>query len=144
MCDRSKQRLAGESYLRRLRQCRNLTILRVEELLATVQARATVEDRYLDGQAALFPDVASAFEKQLRASQKLAVMATHLAELDGIEPPEPADPEAVGLRVGQLVADLVEPAKSEALDKLGEGRSAFDIANAWLRQKFAVAAVPEP
>jgi hypothetical protein len=94
----------------------------VEELLATVQARATVEDRYLDGQAALFPDVASAFEKQLRASQELAVMATHLAELDGVERAEPDDPQAVGLRAGQLIANLVEPAKAEALDKLGKGR----------------------
>jgi hypothetical protein len=38
----------------------------------------------------------------------------------------------------------VEPAKSTALEKLGEGRPAFDIANAWLRTKFAVATTPVP
>jgi hypothetical protein len=37
----------------------------------------------------------------------------------------------------ELVADLVEPAKASALEKLGEGKQAFGIANAWLRNKFA-------
>ena len=69
-------------------------------------------------------------------------MAMHLAELDGVEPLKPDDPEVVTLRASQLVADLVEPAKSTALEKLGEGRPAFDIANAWLRTKFAVATPP--
>jgi hypothetical protein len=36
------------------------------------------------------------------------------------------------------MADLVEPAKSTALEKLGEGRAAFNIANAWLRTKMGV------
>ena len=36
-----------------------------------------------------------------------------------------------------MVADLVEPAKSEALDKLGEGRQLLDIAAAWGRAKPA-------
>ena len=137
LCDRRKERLADESYLRRLAQCRGLTIQRVNELLATREARSTVEARYLDGHGALFPDIAAAFDQQLRRSQELAVTAMHLAELDGVEPPEPDDPETVTLRASQLVADLVEPAKSTALEKLGEGMPAFDIANAWLRTKLA-------
>jgi hypothetical protein len=116
----------------------------VDDLLATQEARSTVEARYLDRHSALFPDIVTAFDKQLRASQELAVMAMHLAELDGLAPAEPDAPDAVTVRASQLVADLVEPAKSTALEKLGEGRPAFDIANAWLRQKFGVAAVPEP
>jgi hypothetical protein len=144
LTDQSKQRLADESYLHRLGECRDLTALRVNELLATAEARSSVEARYLDGHSALFPDVASAFDEQLRRSQELAVMAMHLTELDGLAPAEPDDPGAVTVRASQLVADLVEPAKSMALEKLGEGRPALDIANAWLRQKFAVAAVPEP
>src|ERR1035437_3566795 len=144
VCDQSKERLADESHLHRLGQCRDLTILRVNELVSTAEARSTVEARYLDGHAALFPDIEAAFDQQLRASQELAVMAMHLAELDGVEPAEPDDPEAVTLRASQLVADLVEPAKSTALEKLGEGRPAFDIANAWLRTKFAVATTPVP
>jgi hypothetical protein len=35
------------------------------------------------------------------------------------------------------MADLVEPAKSTALEKLGEGRRAFGIANASVRTKLA-------
>jgi hypothetical protein len=108
----------------------------VNELLAWREARSSVEARYLDGHAALFPDVAAAFEEQLRTSQEIAVMAMHAAELDGIEPAQPDDPDAIQVRAGQLVADLVEPAKSETLDKLGEGRQAFDIAAGWVRAKL--------
>jgi len=64
-------------------------------------------------------------------------MAVRAAELDGVEPAPPEDPDALTLRAGQLVADLVEPAKSETLDKLGEGRQAFDIAAGWVRAKMA-------
>jgi hypothetical protein len=132
---------ADESHLHRLAQCRDLTLQRVDELLATQEARSTVEARYLEGHPALFPDVATAFDKQLRASQELAVMAMRCAELDGVPPAAPEDPEASNLRASQIVADLVEPAKVEALDKLGEGRRAFDIANAWVRGKLAPNAI---
>ena len=141
--DERKQRLADESHLRRLAQCRDLTALQVRELLATQEAVSRVEGRFLEGHSALFPEVAGAFDEQLRRSQELAVMAMHLAELDGLAPAEPDDPEAVNLRASQLVADLVQPAKSTTLEKLGEGRPAFEIANAWLRDKFAVAITPE-
>ena len=49
----------------------------------------------------------------------------------------PAAAEALSQRMTELVADLVEPAKASALEKLGEGKQAFGIANAWLRNKFA-------
>jgi hypothetical protein len=68
-------------------------------------------------------------------------MAAESADLDGVKPGEHADPDALSSRVEQLVADLVEPAKSTALEKLGEGRPAFDIANAWLRTKLGVTVV---
>jgi hypothetical protein len=35
------------------------------------------------------------------------------------------------------VADLVEPAKSAALEKLGEGQRALGIATGWLRARMA-------
>jgi hypothetical protein len=76
-------------------------------------------------------------DEQLIRSQELAAMAMNLAELDGIEPPEPDDPDAVKVREGQLVVDLVEPAKAEALEKLGEGERALDIATGWVRSKLA-------
>ena len=133
--DQSKTK--DESHLHRLAQCRDLTLQRVDELLATQEARTTVEARYLEGHPALFPDVATAFDKQLLASQELAVMTLRCAELDGVAPAGPEDPEASSLRASQLVADLVEPAKVEALDKLGEGRQAFNIAAGWVRGKLA-------
>ena len=95
----------------------------------------------LDGHCALFPDIAAAFDGQLRASHELAVMAIRAAELDGVEPAEPDGPDALTSRAEQLVADLEEPAKSTALDKLGEGRPAFDITYAWVRAKLATGGV---
>jgi hypothetical protein len=142
--DERKERLKHDSHIRRLDQCRRLTLLRVDDLLAAREARTTVEARYLDGHSALFPDIATTFDEQLRRSQELAVMAMHLADLDGVQPAEPGDPDAVKVRASQLVADLVEPAKSTALEKLGEGRPAFDIANNWLRTKMALRPVPVP
>ena len=40
LTDQSKERLKDESYLHRLDQCRDLTVLRVNELLATGEARS--------------------------------------------------------------------------------------------------------
>jgi hypothetical protein len=129
--------VAGDSHVRRLELCRRLTLLRVDELLASQEARTSVEARYLDGHPALFPDIATAFEKQLRSSQEVAATAVRAAELDGVEPEPPEDRDALKVRAGELVADLVEPAKSETLDKLGEGRQALDIAASWVRAKLS-------
>jgi hypothetical protein len=132
-----KERLTDESYLQRLAQCRELTDLRVNELLATREARSSVEARYLDGHAALFPDVAAAWDEQLKRTEALAAMAIRLAELDDVPPAVAPDPETISRRTTALVADLVEPAKAEALEKLGEGRQALGIAEAWVRAKLA-------
>jgi hypothetical protein len=131
------KRRPDESHQRRLELCRRLSLLRVDELLASRKARSIVEARYLDGQTALFPELAARFDSQLRTSQEIAAAAWRAAELDGVEPAPPEDPDALQVRAGQLVADLVEPAKSEALDKCGEGRQAFDIAAGWVRTKLA-------
>jgi len=134
--DERKQHPADEDHLHRLAQCRDLTASQVRELLATREAISRAEARYLDGHGALFPEVGRAFDLQVRRNQELADMAAESAELDGVQPPEPDDPDAVTLRAGELVADLVEPAKSEALDKCGEGQLAFDIAAGWVRAKM--------
>ncbi len=60
------QRPPDDSHVRRLELCRRLTLVRVDELLASREARSSVE---LDGHPALFPDVADAVERQLRTSQ---------------------------------------------------------------------------
>jgi hypothetical protein len=129
--------VAGDSHLRRLELCRRVALYRVDELLASREARSSVEARYLDGHSALFPDEAKRFEQQLRTSQEVAATAVRAAELDGVEPAPPEDPDALKVRAGELVADLVEPSKSEALDKCGEGRQAFGIAAGWVRSKLA-------
>jgi hypothetical protein len=130
-------------HLSRLELCRRVTTLRVNELLAFREARTRVEARYLEGHPALFTDIAVAFEVQLRTSQEIAASAWRAAELDGVEAAEPEDPDDITRRAGELVADLVEPAKSEALDKCGEGRQALDIAAGWVRAKIAPAPGPE-
>jgi hypothetical protein len=48
----------------------------------------------------------------------------------------PQDPDAVSRRTTELVANLVEPSKATALEKLGEGDRALGIATAWLRTKL--------
>jgi hypothetical protein len=86
--------------------------------------------------------VAAAWDQQLKSTQQIADMAVRLSELDGIPPAVPPDAEALSRRTTELVADLVQPAKAEALEKLGEGRQALDIANGWVRTKVATAATP--
>jgi hypothetical protein len=134
------KRRRDESHQRRIELCRRLSLLRVDELLASREARSIVEARYLDGHTALFPELSARFESQLRTSQEVAASAVRAAELDGVEPGPPEDPVAFNTRAGELVADLVEPAKAEALDKLGEGRRAFDIAAGWVRTRVNAAA----
>ena len=127
----------GPKRLQHLARLRDLIVFRVSELRATGEARIIVVDRYLQGQGALFPSVAGAWEEQLKSTALIADMAVRMAEIDGAPAAAPPDPEALSRRIAELVADLVEPAKSTALEKLGEGRPAFDIANAWLRAKFS-------
>src|ERR1035437_1249755 len=79
------------------------------------------------GHTALFPDEVKAWEAQLRNTETLAELACRLAELDGVSPAEPTDPDVHSARVTEIVA---------ALEKLGEGRQAFTIATAWLRSKL--------
>jgi hypothetical protein len=81
------------------------------------------------------------WDEQVRNTETLAAVACRLAEFDGVPPAEPPDPEAdaASARVTELVADLVEPAKATALEKLGEGEQAQRIAIGWLRPKFLLA-----
>jgi len=60
-----------------------------------------------------------------------------MASFAGVPAALPSDPEALSRRTTELVADVVEPAKADALEKLGEGEQALGIANAWVRTKLA-------
>jgi hypothetical protein len=104
--------------------------------------------RYVEVDAAEIPartrlaaEAAAAFRRQLRSSQEIAVTAVRLAELDGLPPAAPANAEALFGRTTEFVTDLVEPAKAEALDKLGEGERALSVATGWLRTKLAPKAI---
>lgn len=119
-----------------LGRLRDLLLYRVGELRAAEEARTLVEERYLDGHTALFPDLAAAWGEQVECAEVIADMAVRLAEIDSGPVGVPADYEAAVERTAQLVADLVRPAKSDALEKLGEGERAFGIATEWLRSKW--------
>lgn len=108
---------------------------------AAQEARAIAEVSYLDGHDALFPDVAAAWGEQLERTDALADITARLAELDGVPPAVATDPEALSRRTTELLADLVEPAKSEALERLGEDHRALGIARDWVRRKLASGAV---
>lgn len=125
------------TYLLRFATRRDLLLFRVSELRAAQEARTLVEERYLEGHVALFPDVDRAWDEQVRSTEAIADMAVRLAALEGVPSAVPSDAEALSRRTAELVADLVEPAKAEALEKLGEGERALGIANTWVRTKLA-------
>jgi hypothetical protein len=135
---------ADQRRLEHLATLRDLICVQVDELLASGEARTLAEGRYLDGHGALFPAVAAAWDEQVHSTQLIAALAVRMAELDGAQAAPTPDPEVLSRRTTELVADLVEPAKSEALDKLGEGRRSLDIANAWVRRKLRQVPQPEP
>jgi hypothetical protein len=127
------------TYPERFATLRGLLLFRVRELRSAQEAREAVEARYLAGHTALFPDAVTAWDEQLKNSETLADVAVRLAALDGVPPAVPSDPAADSARVTEIVADLVEPAKTTALEKLGEGEQAQRIAIGWLRSKLLLA-----
>ena len=124
------------TYRERMASRRDVLLACVDELLAAQEARAHVESTYLDDHPALFPLMATAWNEQVVATRRLAAMALGLAERDGCQPPQESDRDEVSERASALVADLVEPAKSTALEKLGEGERALGVAQRWLRPKL--------
>lgn len=119
-----------------------MALARLAEWRALETARSRVEARYLDGHPALFPATIRDWAEQLERIATLAGLAERLAELDGLDPSPPEDPDAVAAQVDQLVADHVEPARVKALDASGEGRRAVAIAMRWLEPKMR--ADPDP
>lgn len=133
--DERTERRSDPAYGRRMAQCRDVTAGRVVELLSAQEARSIAEQRYLGGHSALFPDGIDQWAERLRLAQELAVMADRIAELDGVAPAAQTDPGAFAGRAAVLAADIVEPARSSALEKLDEGRDSLRIATSWLRSK---------
>jgi hypothetical protein len=77
-------------------------------------------------------------------TDRTGIETVALAEFAGVPAAMPPDPEALSRRTAELVSDLVEPAKAEALETLGEGERALDIATGWLRPKLVMTPAPVP
>jgi hypothetical protein len=123
-------------YLEWFTTLRGLILLRLTELRAAQEARLAVEERYLAGHSALFPDDVAAWAEQMKNKETLAGLALGLAEHDGLPPAVMPDPDAVAVHVNALIADLVDPAKVTALEQLGEGQRALGIATSWVRERL--------
>jgi hypothetical protein len=130
------KRSAVPTHASRLKTVRTGALSRVSEWRALELARSRVEATYFDGQPVLFPATVRAWAEQLERTEHLAVMAVRLAELDGLDPSLPDDPDAFEARVEQLVADHVEPARLKAFDEMGEGQRAMSVAMRWLGPKL--------
>ncbi len=120
-------------------QLRDAVVDRVAELQAAGAARRHVEERYLGGCPAVFPDALADWDRQLENAVALAGFALRLATLDGLPELPMPDEELVSARVAVLAADLVEPARVVVLEQLGEGRRSLTIARSWLRGKLGPA-----
>ncbi len=123
-------------HLPGLIEVRDLIVRQVDELLAAGEARTMVERRYVAGHPALFPDRRSEWAEQLLETQRLGAMAIGLTDKEDAAPPTPPDSEVAAARLERLIADLVEPARAEALEDVGHGRRAFGIAASWVRGKL--------
>jgi hypothetical protein len=83
------ERRRDQTYTERFATYRGLLAFQVSELGAAQEARAIVQNRFLDGHAALFPDVAAAWDEQLRDTAAIAEMAVRMAEFHGVAPAVP-------------------------------------------------------
>jgi hypothetical protein len=128
--------LSERRGLMSLAGCRDQLFTRVTELLCHDPARAEVEKKYFRGTTALFPGTQRQWDDQVKQSQTMAVMMMRVAELDGLVDPPAEDREAVERRVAALVAELTEPARSEAYDEIGDGRRAYAVGRAWVHDSL--------
>lgn len=129
------------NYETMLAQACTVRMARVAELEAQAKARERAADHYLDGRELLFPELAVAWEEQLRESREHLALTLRLADLDGVAV---HDAEGDGeQRLDAAFADLVEHSKATTLEKLGDGASALRVARAWLRPKLTAVVVDD-
>ena len=69
-------------------------------------------------------------------SRGLGPLADGICNKDRVAPPTPPDPDVAAARLARHIADLVEPARVEALEDLAQGRRAFGITAGWVRGKL--------
>jgi hypothetical protein len=77
-----------------------------------------------------------AWDEQRTRTETLGVMAVRMTKLPGDAPLPPNDVEAFDARVAELVADFVEPARSDEYHEAGDGGSPLSIAMSWLRPRL--------
>ena len=132
MDDSKPHRPLFRSYEEGMTSMRDVALARSSEMRALGVARSRVGERYFDGTTVLFPEQVREWAEQLDRTERIAMSTAYLAELDGLTPPPPDDPEAFEVRVGRLLADHVEPALVKAHDEMGDGRRAVAVAMRWL------------
>ncbi len=97
----------------------------------------------MPGRASSGPGGLGAWEEQVRRTEAIAGTAVRPAELDDVPAANLPDPDGLSRRTTELVADLVEPAKPEAHQKLGEGVRALAVATGWVRTRLAPRSVAD-
>ena len=103
------------------------------KLYAFRQAAGTISQRYFDGEEVLFPDLVRSLAELIKYVEEL--VATFNDEVAG-KPEDKIDLEALrqgaGKAVVQQIAYLVDMAKAEALDAMGEDREALELVERYL------------
>jgi hypothetical protein len=99
------------------------------KLYAFRQAITKISQRYFDGEEVLFPDLVRSFADLIKYTEELLVAPFN----DGVaaKPEDKLDLEAfrqvAGNAVKEKISDLVNMAKAEALDAMGEHRAATEL-----------------
>ena len=99
--DPRRQAFGGPDPRGRLASIRTLALARLTEWRA-LRPRGAGGGPYLDGHRALFPATIRDWAEQLERIVTLAGLAECLAELDGLYPFPPDDPDAFAARVDEL------------------------------------------
>lgn len=132
-------------FRRRVEHWKELALGYLLEIFALLKAIDSISQRYFDGQRPLFPTVVEGFDQVLAFTEKtVGICNEHLAEeiqrlvrlLDerkDEELPSPLTIDLAGLidnvreAAKEQVTYMVDMAKADALDVLGETRQAFEL-----------------
>jgi hypothetical protein len=100
----------------------------LSRLYAFRQAAATISQRYYDGEEVLFPDLVRGLAELIKYTEELVAIFNH--EVAG-KPEDAVDLEAIRQGAGkaavQQIPYLVDMAKAEALDAVGEDKAALEM-----------------
>ncbi len=138
LCSSIEGRPRDPTDAERFHELLELMLGRIVELRAFARARERVEELYLAGHPALYPEDQAAWAERVKETSELGFTAIGLAELHGLAGSASApDPEPSDERIATFMTDFVEPAKVETFELLDDGSRAFRTARSWLRGKLA-------